>query len=378
MKKKAGIFVLIGTLLIGTLSGCSSFDGDATALSVGTSTLSADEANFYARYIQAQYDTYYEAYFGENMWTSEAEEGVTYEESVKETVQETLTTMLLMEMHMDDYGVTLTEEEEELIDKYTDQFSEDNALDVKEQVSGDEDSVHRIMTLFTIEDKMTTAIEADADTEVSDEEACQKKMDYVEFELTDTDEDGNDVEMTDEEKEKVKDTAEQLVKDVRAGGSFEEQVEYLGGTMLSATFDSESTYPDEAVIQAADELDKGEVTDVIETEDSYYVAQVTSLMDEDATETRKNEIVEERKEELLEDVVEGWKDAEEIEVNDSVWKAIDFQDLNVLLYIDESDDYTDPIETDDVAQSQEETEEDDQEELSGDDESDEETSTEDE
>ena len=80
MKKKALILFMTGMLATTSLTGCGSWNGDDVALTVGKEEISADVANFYARYTQATYETYYSAYLGEDMWNSEAEKGKTYEE----------------------------------------------------------------------------------------------------------------------------------------------------------------------------------------------------------------------------------------------------------------------------------------------------------
>ena len=98
-----------------------------------------------------------------------------------------------------------------------------------------------------------------------------------------------------------------------------------------ATFDAESNVPSEEVVAAADQLKKGENTDVIETDAGCYVAKVTSLLDKDATKDKKEEIVEERKAQLYQDTCEGWREEADIKEHDSVWKKIDFNDLSVTI-----------------------------------------------
>ncbi len=353
MRKRALIFAMAFCLLAGTLFGCGSNDGNETALTVGDETATADLANFYARYNQAQYETYFGAYLGEDMWNSEAEEGVTYEESVKDSVIESLENMMLCDIHKDEYDVSLTEDDEDLIEKYAKEFSDSNSLEAKDLVSGDDETVTRMMELMTVYDKMLDAIEAGADTKVSDDEAAQKRMRYVFFETTTTDEEGNTEEMSDEEKDKVKEEAQKFDDRVKKGADFKETAENMGLESETATFDSDGEDPDAAVVEVADQLKKNEVTDVIMTEDGFYVAKVTSMKDKDATKEKKEEIVEERKEELFETTVDGWREETTIEVNNSVWDKISFKDLSVAMYEDESEDYADPIETDDVAEARE-------------------------
>ena len=56
MKKKAVILFLSAMLAAGSLTGCGSLDENAVAVSVNDKELTADVANFYARYMQAQYE----------------------------------------------------------------------------------------------------------------------------------------------------------------------------------------------------------------------------------------------------------------------------------------------------------------------------------
>ena len=115
MKKKIVTCMLAGMLAISSLTGCSSFQADDVVATVGDQKITAEIANFYARYVQAQYETYYSAYLGDDMWNSEASEGRTYEESVKDSVLETLEDMVLLEQHMDEYEVSLSDEEKQMV-----------------------------------------------------------------------------------------------------------------------------------------------------------------------------------------------------------------------------------------------------------------------
>lgn len=92
-----------------SLTGCGSLKDDAVVVKAGDEEITAGVANFYARYTQAQYETYFASYFGgDDMWTKNASDGKTYEESIKETLLDDLKNMALLEKHMKDYDVKLT------------------------------------------------------------------------------------------------------------------------------------------------------------------------------------------------------------------------------------------------------------------------------
>ena len=70
MKKKMLVLALAGIMAISSLTGCKSVktvDSEEVLMTVNGEEVGAGVANFYARYTQAQYETYYGAYMGENM-----------------------------------------------------------------------------------------------------------------------------------------------------------------------------------------------------------------------------------------------------------------------------------------------------------------------
>ncbi len=346
MKKRFWISALVGILAAAMLSACS-LKGDETAIVVDGTEIKADVANFYARYIQAQYETFYSAYMGEDMWDSEASEGENYEESVKSSVQETLETMVLLEKHMSEYDISLSDAEKKVIADTAQEFEEDNSLEDKEKVSGDKKVLERVLTLMAIQQKMQDAIQAGANTEVSDEEAAQKSMEYVLFSYVSEDESGESSDLSDDEKKELKEKAEELSKSLKDGGAFAALAKKAGVEVETATFDAETTVPNEDLVKAADALEEGGVTDVVETDGGCYVAKVTSLLDRKATDAKKDTIVQERKDELYNTTCERWLEKAKITVNEAVWKKIDFKDLTVTMNIQEEVPYSDAVKTDD-------------------------------
>ena len=315
MKKRLFALALAGVLAAVTLTGCGSLKGDETVATVDDTKIDADLANFFARYTQATYETYYSAYLGEDMWNSDASDGETYEESVKSSVLKSLEDMILLEKHMEDYDVSITDEDKAMIKETTQQFLNDNSLDDKNLVSGNEKTVNRALTLMAVQQKMRTAIQAGADTEVSDEEAAQKSMDYVFISYQTKDDSGNSKDVSDDEKAQLKSQAEAIASGLKEGGDLNALAEEQGATVQTLTFDKDTTSPDEDLIKAADALGEGESTDVIETEKGCYVAKVTSLLDRTATDSKKSKIVQERQKKLYDDTVKKWTKKADIKVH---------------------------------------------------------------
>ena len=143
MKKRLAMLVLAGAMVTSSLTGCGLKDS-ATVATVAGDEIPAGLANFYARMTQAQYESMYSSYLGDNMWTTEASEGKTYEKLVKDEVLKDLENMYLLEDHMDDYKISLSDDEKKAIKDAAKEFSKDNDKDDKEKESGDTEYVERL------------------------------------------------------------------------------------------------------------------------------------------------------------------------------------------------------------------------------------------
>lgn len=328
-----------GTLL----AGCGKLNDSDVIVTVGDSKVTADVANFYARYQQAQYETYLANMSGggADMWKSDVSEGKTYEESVKDTAMESIEQLYILDDHKKDYDIAVTEDEKKAITEAAKKFIKNNGLEEKEAISANQETVETVLSLMTVSRKMNEAMTKDVDTNVSDEDAAQKSMQYVSFPFKTTDEAGESKDLTDEEKEQLKKDAEQFAQDAGAADDFEAFAKEKSYEAQTATFDLESTAPDEKLIKAADQLTEGQVTGVIETETGYYVAKVTSLLDRKATDTKKESIVQERKQEQFDKLYKEWKKDTKISVNKKNWKKISFVDQGVTVKQDETQPYTD-------------------------------------
>ena len=314
LRKRAAMAAAAAALAATTITGCSgSLDTEAVVMTVGDEEVTLGVANFYARMTQAQYETYYLSMMSSNGMTMTAEdmwnqeyEGETTEQTTKDGLLESLQNMYLISQHAEEYGVSLTEEEQDAISEAVAQFDEDNTDEAKEAVSGYKKDIEKYLELVTIQSKMDSPMREGVDEEVSDEEAAQKAMNYVFFSYTTTDESGNSAELSDDEKTALQTTAQNLSERVKAGEDMADVAEESSATVQEATFDGESTTYDADLIAAADALEEvGDVTDVIETDSGLYVAQLTSLLDRDATDARKDEIVEERRQEQYDSLLKN-------------------------------------------------------------------------
>lgn len=330
--KKLLPLLMAAVLGVSALSGCgNSIDADKTGATLDGQEISLGFMNFMARYQQAIYDGNFSSMFGQdqNIWEQNFfEEDVDSETSVKNSVADSIEEYYLLEKHMSDYKVEITDEELSAMDAAAEQFMKDNTKSAIQQLGATKEYVKEMLRLTTIQSKMRNAIQAEVDTEVSDEEAAQKKISYVQVaSQSTTDEEGNKVDYTDEEKADIKQKVETFQKS--AADDFEGAAETAGYTVSNATFgDNDESYTlDDSVIEAAKKLKEGEISEVIATDDNYYVVRMDSLFDEEATETKKDSIVTDRKNDHYTEVCDKYKEGVKYEINEEEWAKVKFDEL---------------------------------------------------
>lgn len=464
--KKAVVFGLSACLMLGSLSGCSKkeaeFDPEAAAITVNGDEISAGLVKFATHYTQALTEDLYKNYMGvsDPMSQDLYGNGSTMGDMIKSQTVTTLENMVLAEQKMEEYGVELTDDEKSTISETAKKFLDDNGEEVLDKMGATQETVERYLTLRLIQNKMEPAMSADVDTEVSDDEAAQRKVQYAMFRAeteaeseseteigseaesetgseaatevieettlvetegatevsaaaenstdaaaakaeaateaateaetavltgetdtktqsaaqtetesaseavtdaaaeadgteasteavteaasteaateavsgdaqeteTETETETEDPAMV-EAKAKALAKAEELIAKVKAGEDFETAANEVDpdAACSTMTFGSDSTSVVEGLITATEGLDDGTLVETpIETDSGYYVAQVVSKLDRDATDQKKTEIVDQRKSDRINELYTQWKDDGEISENEDVLAQITF------------------------------------------------------
>lgn len=319
------IIIAMLILLILAMTGCQKKPGDVVATLDGKE-ITLGFANFFARYTQADYDTMYVQYFGTDMWSQESgEEGATIEDKVKEEILDNIKELYILDNRKEEYKVSLTEEENAEIEKAADKFLEENTEDAIEEIGAAREYVIEMLRLVTIKDKMYDAITADVDTKVKDEDKNQKKIRYVKISTqTKKDENNEAVELKEDEVKTLKKDVKALTKEIQDGADFNTAFGDAGYTPMDAYYGADDETLADELKEATDALQEGETTNVVEVDDSLYIAQLVSALDEEATKSKEASIINERKSEKYNEVYEPWAEEVTYKVKDRVWKTVKF------------------------------------------------------
>lgn len=324
--KRFAALALSGVMAASMLTGCSSVNKDAVVATFDETEIKLGVANFAARLQQASSDEFYRAYFGDEVWGSDLfGKGTTMEESVKDSVMQSLFDMYTLQAHMVEYDVELTEEDKTAITQATTDFIAANDKDALDALGADEEIVEEYLTLMTVQDKMYDAIIAQVDTNVSDEEANTGAYSYVRVPKSYTDADGNVAEYTEDELAELATTVENFATEAQED-TLETVAETYGYTVSTGTFTAEDENVNETVLTTLKASEEGEVSDVIDTETAYYIVRLDAETDTEATELNRQSIISERESALYADTLSAWEEEHEWVVNEKVWATVTFED----------------------------------------------------
>lgn len=375
--KKTAVLGLCAGLVLTSLAGCSkkeTFDREAAAITVNGQTVSAGVVNFALRYNQANYESLYMSLgltdpFNQDMYGA----GTTLGDDMKNVLSDELTNAMLAEQKAGEYGVALTDEQKTAIADAAKGFIAANEEEVLEKLGITEADAQRYLELSTIRTMMETEMSADVDTEVSDEEAAQRKIQYVLFtpvtdeELaaeTETETEEETAQLTEQEDvktqsadetetesesakaeeetetsesaetetedpeaaeamERARVRAEEMLAKLQDGAEFEAAAEEMGKTASTTTFGSD--YSIAELAEATEGLADGMLVETpVKTANGYYVVKVLSELDREATDAKKESIVKQRKQDQVSELYTEWKEAGEVTVDEKVMAGITF------------------------------------------------------
>lgn len=337
VKKIAGL-LLAGVMGTASLTGCSgTIDGTKPLITCGEDTVTVGTGNLMLRMNQATMLSYYSMMGGSTtgIWDQDAGNDKTYGETTRDDVISNLETMVLLKQHAGDYDVEVTDEEKTKIEEAAKAFMEANTEETINTLSVSQSDVEDLLTLYTYQSKMYEPMTADVDTNVEDEEAAQSKITYCRVDISDTqNEDGTTTALTDEEKQAKKDQAQAVLDKLQASEDpASADMDALAKEVnedLSAvdnTFDDEDTLLDDKLKEAAKTLQDGQIYDqVVEGENAYFVVRMDSVLDREATDQEKENIVSERKQEAYDKLLEQWTEDADITVNEKEWKKATLTD----------------------------------------------------
>lgn len=325
-KAKKGIaMILCLAMVLVTMTGCGDSKNESSktdksesgekqlVFSYDGNDVYLDEAWMYCQSVASYYQNYYSSIFtSDDVWNMDYpldnENTVTFSEAVKRQAMDQLRLTKVIVSHADEYKVELTKEEESTLKDNAKTYLAQISDDIKKEMGITEDTLYTVYKESTITNKIMDAMGEKEGIEISDEDARVSTAYSICFKKTKTDESGNAVDMTEEEKAAQQALAQQALEKAQGGEEMATIASDLGVVDSSGEkqFTKDSNLGDD-LYQALLALNDGDVySQVVDQEDGYYVLKMISLTDEEATATNKQTLESNAKQELLDKQCDTW------------------------------------------------------------------------
>jgi len=291
-----------------------------TVLTVNNLTVSYEEAVLYFQSRKEEIEDLY----GKDVWSLVVDkDGTTYEQLLKDSVYEEIEYLTLVCSKAEELGITLSEDELLDADEFTADFISNFSQEALDYYDVNKEVVNKIYRDNMLANKIYESLTLNVDTEVSDELARQSVFQYILVGKYGYDANGNRIEYTKEQLEEAKDHAYKLREEALDAKNFHD--------FAAANSDDENEVEitvgkgdmKEELEKVAFALDEGEISDVIDTEDGYFIFRCVSLLDRNATDSKKEDIIIARQEEAFDVEYSKWQEEKEVKLNKEIWNSID-------------------------------------------------------
>ncbi len=263
----------------------------------------------------------YESVYGKEIWETDLN-GVTLEESVKETVLAQLAQIKTMNLLAKQHGVSLEDAEMEKVRQAASSYY--GSLNETEIASMQvtRETIENLYAEFALANKVYEDIIKDINPEISDDEARTITVQHILIKTYALDGTGKKIDYSDDAREEARGRAEEVLALAREEGSdFEElAITYSEGEKTTWSFGKGEMNKEFEDI--AFDLETGEISGIIESEYGYHILKCISTFNREETDANKIKIVEKRREEVFGQEYDAFVTTLTRTLNEDLWESV--------------------------------------------------------
>lgn len=279
-----------------------------------------------------------EAYYGSDIWSSEVEEGKTYEDTLREMVLESMTSSEVIYQQAEKEKVAPTDKEvQEQIDSFNQNIKDDEDYKKELKRMGIDDKFLKYQFARDIANQNLKTHYED-NTKVSESDMKKYYEDNKDDFYVDTvtashilikTQDDNGKELSDEEKSKAKKTAEEVLAKIKAGEDFAKLAKEYSQDSSASNGGELGTFGRGQMVQefedASFSMKAGEVSDIVKTQYGYHIIKVTERVNkQESYDESKAAIKSTLLSEKYTEYIEGLVDKADIKEKEDIVKSAKF------------------------------------------------------
>lgn len=292
---------------------------DTVVLKVGDEEVTYREVLIYLLQVKNKY----EPSLGSDIWSYPMSEDQTFEDMAKEELFNQITEIKIIKQQAKELDIQLEADEVEEIKTNVNSYLNKITKEDQEKYGITEDMVMTVLSDNYLAEKVFAITTKEVDTNISNEEAKQIRVQQILVMTEGTDKNGTRIELNEQQKASALERANQL-----RSGALEEAdySSYAAKNSDSATVEytfGKGDYPELESVAFA--LQEGQISNVITTSNGYVILKLISAYDEDATRVKKEEIIDEKENALFASKYKVWSEEYQVTQDVSKWNKITFQ-----------------------------------------------------
>lgn len=338
-RSKSYVAIALATaLVIFTFVACGKTSGDDSKTKIVLTTgFSKDEVFFVdkatctlpeAMLYFTNIKNHYESAFGDKIWQV-SYEGTTLEDKLKDMVIAKLARIKALNVMAKQNEVTLSQDEMAKAQKAAAEYYRSLSAGEVSSLNVTQELICQMYEEYALADKVYEQLIANINPEVSDDEARTITVQTIFIKTYTVNGDDEKVAFTDDAKKKALGKAKEALKKAKNGEDFNTLVaEYSEDGRDYYSF-GKGTY-NNAFEDAAFNLGTNEISDIVETDEGYYIIKCISPFNREETDQNKVKIIEQRRKEEFNRQYTDFVSGLPRDMNDKLWDSAGFiEDKNV-------------------------------------------------
>ena len=291
------------------------FDDSSVVMYVDDDKIRYSDIAFYEYYLKNKY-----SFFGDELWQYEIPERGSLQQEVSSSLSDYIVEMNIISKEAKSQNIALTDDEREEMYEKADELNASISTEDKEKYSIGVQKIQEIMEENLLAQKLYLSVTDGVGEDISEDDVRVANIEYIKVMTHDTDKNGTAIDLSDADEDAAYKKMQGYKKKIDKGFDFLQLARMSSDSAdVKASIYKGYSGLSEGVVNAAMDLKKGEISQIIEDDTGFYLIRCSNNYDEDLSAERKKQMAEELKEESFKKAYGEWSKDVEVMLNDEFW-----------------------------------------------------------